>query len=72
MGIPGLEAGPPDIFRSFRMNEIVQPKIGHVRFGMGAPVLRKEDNAFITGKGRYTDDIAPDRALQKTIVVRFD
>ena len=45
------------------MNEIVQPKIGHVRFGMGAPVLRKEDNAFITGKGRYTDDIAPDRAL---------
>jgi aerobic carbon-monoxide dehydrogenase large subunit len=28
------------------------------KFGMGASVLRKEDDAFITGKGRYTDDIA--------------
>jgi len=27
------------------------------KFGMGASVLRKEDVAFITGKGRYTDDI---------------
>lgn len=27
------------------------------KFGMGASVLRKEDAAFITGKGRYTDDI---------------
>jgi len=33
---------------------IVTPK-----FGMGAPVLRVEDGAFITGRGRYTDDIAP-------------
>ena len=33
---------------------IVTPK-----FGMGASVLRLEDAAFITGKGRYTDDIAP-------------
>jgi carbon-monoxide dehydrogenase large subunit len=29
------------------------------KFGMGAAVLRKEDAAFITGKGRYTDDIQP-------------
>ncbi|TKT81252.1 xanthine dehydrogenase family protein molybdopterin-binding subunit [Aquamicrobium sp. LC103] len=29
------------------------------KFGMGASVLRKEDDAFITGRGRYTDDIAP-------------
>lgn len=28
------------------------------KFGIGASVLRKEDKAFITGKGRYTDDIA--------------
>ncbi len=28
----------------------------HAKFGMGAPVRRLEDNAFITGKGRYTDD----------------
>ncbi|MEM9278347.1 MAG: xanthine dehydrogenase family protein molybdopterin-binding subunit [Pseudomonadota bacterium] len=33
------------------MNEIT-----HAKFGMGASVLRKEDNAFITGKGCYTDD----------------
>lgn len=28
------------------------------KFGMGASVLRKEDDAFITGRGRYTDDIS--------------
>ena len=27
------------------------------KFGMGAPVRRKEDTALITGHGRYTDDI---------------
>ena len=25
--------------------------------GIGAPVARKEDQRFITGKGQYTDDI---------------
>jgi len=25
--------------------------------GIGAPVLRKEDKRFLTGKGNYTDDI---------------
>jgi aerobic carbon-monoxide dehydrogenase large subunit len=33
------------------------------KFGMGASVLRKEDESFITGRGRYTDDIAPPGAL---------
>ncbi|MCC0043458.1 MAG: xanthine dehydrogenase family protein molybdopterin-binding subunit [Brucellaceae bacterium] len=33
------------------------------KFGMGASVLRKEDDAFITGHGRYTDDIAPKGVL---------
>jgi carbon-monoxide dehydrogenase large subunit len=33
------------------------------KFGMGASVLRLEDRTFITGKGRYTDDIAPDTVL---------
>jgi carbon-monoxide dehydrogenase large subunit len=33
------------------------------KFGMGASVLRVEDQAFITGKGRYSDDIAPDGLL---------
>jgi len=38
------------------------------KFGMGAPVLRKEDNAFITGKGRYTDDIAPQDVLHAYVL----
>jgi len=33
------------------------------KFGMGASVLRKEDESFITGKGRYTDDITPSGTL---------
>ena len=33
------------------------------KFGMGASVLRLEDQAFITGKGRYTDDFAPEGVL---------
>jgi carbon-monoxide dehydrogenase large subunit len=37
---------------------VVTPK-----FGMGASVLRLEDNRFIRGAGRYTDDIAPEGLL---------
>lgn len=33
------------------------------KFGMGASVQRKEDDAFITGKGRYTDDFQPEGLL---------
>jgi len=33
------------------------------KFGMGASVLRKEDDALIVGRGRYTDDIAVDGML---------
>jgi carbon-monoxide dehydrogenase large subunit len=33
------------------------------KFGMGASVLRVEDAAFITGRGCYTDDIAPEGCL---------
>ncbi len=33
------------------------------KFGMGASVLRKEDDAFVRGAGRYTDDIHRDGAL---------
>jgi len=33
------------------------------KFGMGASVLRKEDESFITGRGRYTDDITPPGTL---------
>ncbi len=46
------------------MNESAHKKFGTAKFGMGASVLRKEDDAFITGKGRYTDDISPEGTLK--------
>ena len=33
------------------------------KFGIGASVLRLEDSSFITGKGRYTDDIRQEGML---------
>ncbi|BBZ96680.1 carbon-monoxide dehydrogenase large subunit [Bradyrhizobium diazoefficiens] len=35
-----------------------------IKFGVGQSVLRKEDDALIRGKGRYTDDYAPQAALR--------
>ncbi|MHB2265882.1 xanthine dehydrogenase family protein molybdopterin-binding subunit [Aliihoeflea sp. PC F10.4] len=34
-----------------------------LKFGMGASIRRLEDDAFITGKGRYTDDLAREGEL---------
>lgn len=34
-----------------------------VKFGVGQSVRRKEDDALIRGKGRYTDDFAPSASL---------
>jgi aerobic carbon-monoxide dehydrogenase large subunit len=34
-----------------------------IKFGVGQSVLRKEDDALIRGKGRYTDDFAPQASL---------
>src|SRR4051812_3117653 len=34
-----------------------------IKFGVGQSVRRKEDDALIRGKGRYTDDDAPQPAL---------
>lgn len=39
-----------------------------VKFGMGQSVRRKEDDAFIRGKGRYTDDHAPLDALHALVL----
>ena len=33
------------------------------KFGTSQPITRLEDNRFLTGKGRYVDDIAPQTAL---------
>lgn len=39
-----------------------------VKFGVGQSVLRKEDDALIRGKGRYTDDYAPTAALHALVL----
>ena len=41
-----------------------------IKFGVGQSVLRKEDDALIRGKGRYTDDYAPQAAL-RCLMLRF-
>jgi carbon-monoxide dehydrogenase large subunit len=35
-----------------------------IKFGVGQSVLRKEDDALIRGKGRYTDDYTPQSAMR--------
>src|SRR4051812_14411326 len=39
-----------------------------VKFGVGQSVLRKEDDALIRGKGRYTDDLAPSASLHALVL----
>ena len=35
-----------------------------IKYGMGAPVRRKEDKALVTGAGRFTDDYTPEGTLR--------
>src|SRR5258707_13315006 len=39
-----------------------------MKFGVGQPVRRFEDQTLITGKGRYTDDIKLDRMAQAYVL----
>ena len=39
-----------------------------IKFGVGQSVLRKEDDALIRGKGRYTDDHAPQPAMHALVL----
>jgi carbon-monoxide dehydrogenase large subunit len=39
-----------------------------VKFGVGQSVRRKEDDALIRGKGRYTDDHAPQASLHALVM----
>src|ERR1700694_5790682 len=39
-----------------------------IKFGVGQSVLRKEDDSLIRGKGRYTDDVAPQPALHALVL----
>ncbi len=43
-------------------------KTAPVKFGVGQSVLRKEDDALIRGRGRYTDDFAPPQALRALVL----
>ena len=45
------------------MNEVVMQK-----FGVGAPVRRKEDPAFVTGRGSYVGDYTPEGTLYAAVV----
>jgi carbon-monoxide dehydrogenase large subunit len=39
-----------------------------IKFGVGQSVFRKEDDALIRGKGRYTDDHAPQAAMHALVL----
>ena len=39
-----------------------------MKFGLGAPVRRKEDPAFLTGRGRYVGDITPEGTLHAYVL----
>jgi carbon-monoxide dehydrogenase large subunit len=45
------------------MNNLAPPK-----FGMGAPVRRKEDKSLLIGQGRFTDDYAPPGTLRAFVL----
>ncbi len=45
------------------MNDLASRGLEFVKFGVGQPVPRKEDPRLVSGRGRYTDDLASDRAL---------
>ena len=39
------------------------------KFGIGQPVRRVEDQRFVTGRGRYVDDIALPRHAHGVVVL---
>src|SRR3982074_1530823 len=39
-----------------------------IKFGVGQSVLRKEDDALIRGRGRYTDDHAPSATMHALVL----
>lgn len=45
------------------MNNVAPPK-----FGMGAPVRRKEDRSLLVGAGRFTDDYTPEGTLRAFVL----
>ena len=45
------------------MTNVAPPK-----YGMGAPVRRKEDRALVTGRGRFVDDHTPEGTLHAAVL----
>ena len=39
-----------------------------MKFGVGQPLKRKEDEALLRGQGRYVADVAPDGALHAVVL----
>jgi carbon-monoxide dehydrogenase large subunit len=39
-----------------------------MRFGLGQPVRRREDARFLTGRGRFVDDLGPPGALRAVVL----
>jgi aerobic carbon-monoxide dehydrogenase large subunit len=39
-----------------------------MKFGIGQPVTRKEDDALLRGQGRYIADVAPDKTLHAVVL----
>src|SRR5437867_9858761 len=47
---------------------VIGDTMAPIKFGAGQSVLRKEDDALIRGKGRYTDDHAPQAAMHALVL----
>ena len=50
------------------LRQKVQAEIAMTQFGIGQPVRRVEDRRFITGRGRYLDDIVRPRQVHAVFV----
>jgi carbon-monoxide dehydrogenase large subunit len=62
-----LEA-PAGALRRGRLQGIVSMNVMTPKFGLGASVLRKEDDAFVRGAGHYTDDETREGLLHAVVV----
>src|ERR1700726_2205601 len=51
-----------------RFPAAIGDKMAPIKFGVGQSVLRKEDDALIRGRGRYTDDHAPQPAMHALVL----
>src|SRR4051794_13252724 len=48
--------------------KLIGDQMAPIKFGVGQSVRRKEDDALIRGRGRYTDDVAPQPALHALVL----